>query len=251
LLVGAAVGGYLWYRSTRGRPTTTGSRPSDVVSDLRSLPEAPPEKATTAQPPEKAQPAVRRPSEALARQTALGDKTNWKAKVVYNTPDWQRVKVYTGPANGEYTTSVVLQWDGKTNSYRVERTGPIPKPEPTGPKPSRAGAIAAAKSGYGNMVAKVVSNSRDWTRATVYLGEPYSEFIWAVTVQWTGSGYRVVDRSSIDQPGWSDEAPEEEYVPDEGMEPGEGDPSDPDATDWGDVDPDTDGEGNWNTEGEG
>jgi len=214
LVLAAAIGGYVYFRQgvvVRATPAPV-AQPAPPVKG-----EAPvPEQKTEPAPETKAAP-VRQPSETLAKQTALGQKPSWKAKVVFHTPDWQRVKVYIGPANSAYTTSVVLQWDGAANAYRVERTEAIPKPpppRPAGPRPSRAGASAAAKGGDGSMVAKVVSHTADWTRATVYIGPPASEFIYAVTVQWTGRGYQVIARDSIDQPGWSDEepAPPDDYT---------------------------------------
>ena len=212
--LGTVVGGYFHYRQRLIVPATPGTGPVPVPPVKG---EAPVPEQKTAPAPETKSAPVRRPSEALAKQTALGQKPSWKAKVVFHTPDWQRVKVYIGPPNSGYTTSVVLQWDGAANAYRVERTEAIPKPpppKPAGPRPSRAGAIAAAKGGDGSMVAKVVSHTADWTQATVYIGPPASEFIYAVTVQWTGRGYQIIARDSIDQPGWSDEepAPPDDYT---------------------------------------
>jgi hypothetical protein len=142
----------------------------------------------------------RSPSEAAAKATALGSKTGWKAKVVFHTADWQRVKVYIGPANGAYTTEVVVQWDGKTSAYRVERTGAIPKPEPTA-RPSQAGAIAAARSTGRYAWVKVQQRSSDWTWAILIASQDGDFEDTAIEVRWNGRGYTVVGTEWISGAG--------------------------------------------------
>jgi hypothetical protein len=190
-------------------------------------------------PIERPKKATPKPGESAAKAAALAKHPSWVAKIVYRSPDWQRVKAWIGPPQSEFVSELILQWNGSRNRYDIEKAYAIPQ-EPEGPRPSREGAIAAARSTAGPdgyAIAKVDAHNADWTWASILLGGQASEFDTYVTVQWTGSGYEVTDMGPLDT-GSGDAAAWEEQQGgwDEGGEPGEGDPSDPDATeppDWG------------------
>ena len=141
--------------------------------------------------------ATAKPGEAAAKAEALAKHPSWVAKIMYHSPDWQRVKVWIGPPSSEFVSELILQWNNTRNQYDVERAGSIPK-EPEGPRPSREGAIAAARQGVDYAIAKVESRNADWTRVTVLFGGEASEFDTTVTVQWTDRGYEVVDMGPLD-----------------------------------------------------
>lgn len=186
-----------------------------VVPELRELREeaqpqkAPAEtvsrpKAIVEQKPFDVQPAPAAPDPKQAMAAALADKPNWVGKIKYISPDQQRVKVWVGPPNSEFANSVVLRWDAATNKYVVERVdviapAPAAKPAPkpvarSGPRPSRSGAVRAALAlGERGWVSKVVRHSGDWTRATIAIGPPASEWAGEVDVRWTGKRYKVVE----------------------------------------------------------
>jgi len=189
----------------------------NVVPELRELrQEEQPQKAPaeTVSPPEaavqeqpaKVSPAAAAPDPNQAMAAALADKPKWVGKIKYISPDQQRVKVWVGPPNGEFANSVVLQWSSAKNKYVVERVDVVPsyqapaaKPAPkpaarSGPRPSQSGAVRAALAlGERGWVSKVVRHSGDWTRATIAIGPPASEWAGEVDVRWTGKRYKVVE----------------------------------------------------------
>ena len=176
-------------------------------------------------PIERPKKATPKPGEAAAKREALAKHPSWVAKIMYRSPDWTRVKVWIGPPASEFVSELVLQWNSSRGRYDVQRARAIPE-EPVGPRPSRDGAIAAARSSAGPdgyAIYRVESHNGDWTRATILFGGEASEFDTYVTVQWTGSGYEVVDMGPLDT-GSGDAAAWEE------QQRGEGDPSDPNAT---------------------
>lgn len=50
------------------------------------------------------------------------------AKVAYASADWQRVKVWVGPPQSEFTTAITLQWDAQANLYNVAKMEALPAP---------------------------------------------------------------------------------------------------------------------------
>ncbi|MEN6549514.1 MAG: hypothetical protein ABFE07_26010 [Armatimonadia bacterium] len=169
---------------------------------------APPKAVVQEKPaPQPAQPATTAapdPNKALA--VALADKPKWVGKLMYVSPDRQRVKVWVGPPNSEFTNSVVLQWDAGKNRYVVERMEVLSADEPAAAKPaskaaaqsvrrpSESGARRAALAGGDRgWVSKVVRHSGDWTRATIAIGPPASEWAGEVDVRWTGKRYKIVE----------------------------------------------------------
>lgn len=149
-------------------------------------------------------PAATLPDPKLAVKPALAPTPGWVGKTVYVSPDHQRVKVWVGPPNSEYTNALVMQWDGANGKYVVESTKGIepyeppaakpqakPKPKATA-KPSQSGVIKAALGQVEHgWVAKVTRHSADWTYATVAVGPPASEWVGEIDVKWTGRRYKI------------------------------------------------------------
>lgn len=124
---------------------------TEVTEEVASTGETPaPSASTTPSAVKTGTPApVAKPSREQAVRAALdarGEK-NWVAKVTYASPDLQRVKVWLGPPQSEYTTEMVLQWHSDQGAYAVESTEPLPAlEEPATPPPTAAPAKPAASA---------------------------------------------------------------------------------------------------------
>jgi hypothetical protein len=135
LLVVLGGGGYTGYRywQAKVRPRLVEEVNSLEKTAPTPLPEAdkPTEAASESPAPKSAKPAVtQRPSKEKAIRAALAEtkERNWVAKVAYAAADWQRVKVWVGPPNSEYTTAITLQWDTQQNLYNVVQMSALPSP---------------------------------------------------------------------------------------------------------------------------
>lgn len=68
-------------------------------------------------------------------------------------------------------------------------------PASSGPRPSKNAAIRAALSycekGW---VAKIIRHNVDWTKVTVAVGPPASEWVGEIDLQWRGKGYVAVKK---------------------------------------------------------
>jgi hypothetical protein len=101
-------------------------------------------------------------------------------------------------------TASQVQSTSSGNGSRVQPpTNQLPanKPLASGPKPSRARAMAkclaqAPESGW---VAKASNDSGDWTRCSVMIGPPSSEFVTQFTLEWIPDrhNYAIRARQSI------------------------------------------------------
>ena len=127
LLLLAAAGGYFAYKAYQ----------SKIAPELKKAMETPTtpstdtntEKTTTTTTP--SEPAVsEQPGKEAALKTALAGQSGWVGKINYASDDWQRVKVWIGPPESEFTTAIVLQWDTQSNAYQVESSEAIPEPAP-------------------------------------------------------------------------------------------------------------------------
>lgn len=151
------------------------------------------------------------PSKEAALKAALEGRPKWVGKVQYISDDLQRAKVWVGPAGKEYVDAVVLQWDSAANKYQVERVDVLPKvgespaakpaAKASTKKPTRSLAVARAlaEAPERGWVARVTRNSSDWTRVSVMIGPPASEFLGEFDLRWDAASgkYKIVARRSV------------------------------------------------------
>jgi hypothetical protein len=110
--------------------TVKESKPTPTSSKPTAKPAAKPAAKAPAKPvakPRKPQSGPQ-PTQAAAKRVALqaAGQSGWIAKVVYTSPDRQRMKVWIGPPASEFVAEVVLQWDSGKNRFEVEEKRGIP-----------------------------------------------------------------------------------------------------------------------------
>jgi hypothetical protein len=151
---------------------------------------------------------------ALARRW----QPTWAFEVDGHRRDWKEITLYAGPREGQWERMVHYEWrDGK-----FVRTGtePMPKGEakpPAGsdadgpltekdlagvPEEMRPGDNAvreAALMDNPDWVARIVEHSSDWSRATVWIGPPASEYVTSLKLKWDRAKqcYDVVSKEPL------------------------------------------------------
>ncbi len=137
----------------------------------------------------------------------------WDCALFSRTEDWRQVTVWCTPIDEEGATwvyEVGLQWADAGSAYRAAYQVTLIDPgqgpstvqvvQPWEGRPCQAGALVAARRGLGSdWIALVASRTRDWTRATVWVGPPAGEYAAKITVQWYGDRkiYGVVNKQQL------------------------------------------------------
>lgn len=111
-------------------------------------------------------------------------------------------KTDTKPAPSSQTSPHVETRPQVPASASPKTSAPAPKkttlPSSAGPRPSRNAALRAAlrfcEKGW---VAKIVRHNADWTKVTVAVGPPASEWVGEIDLQWRGNGYVAVKKRAI------------------------------------------------------
>jgi hypothetical protein len=209
VLVGVIWGGTYYYRTKvapqitkveqefkqpSGETTTSGNEGSATAGGESTGEGEQPEPTTGTPGPSSA--ATPQPSREAALKAALEGHSDWVGKIVYVSDDLQRVKVWIGPPQSEFTAEVVMEWNASLNRYLLKEAHPVPGSEApagsSGPQPGKDKAVAKALSKCdAGWVAKVMSHNADWTRATIAVGPPGSEWVGEVDVKWNGQEYVV------------------------------------------------------------
>ncbi|MGE5530843.1 MAG: hypothetical protein ACM3VW_01835 [Bacteroidota bacterium] len=98
------------------------------------------------------------------------------------------------------TSQTATSAGAQANEAPVNRQ-PVNPPATSGPKPSRARAMAKclAQAPGSGWVAKASNDSGDWTQCTVMIGPPASEFVTQFTLEWIPDkhNYAIRGRQSI------------------------------------------------------
>lgn len=147
-----------------------------------------------------------------AARQAVGEG-QWDCALCSRTDDWRQVTVWCTPIDEEGATwvyEVGLQWadasSAHRSAYQVTLIDPGRPPSavqvvsPWEGRPCLAGALIAARRGLeSDWIALLASRTRDWTRATVWVGPPASEYVAKITVQWYADRklYGVVNEQQL------------------------------------------------------
>lgn len=151
LLALATAGGFIGYRYWQQKVQPR------ILAEIKATEQSPPPATAPVKTPEAAPPATpatpavtEKPSEGKAIRVALAQtkEKNWVAKVVYASADWQRVKVWVGPPQSEFTTAITLQWDSQGNLYKVAKLEALPAPsvQKAAPPPKKTPVKSTVKS---------------------------------------------------------------------------------------------------------
>ncbi len=129
------------------------------------------------------------PGEEAAIAFASSLREGWVAEVTSHVDDWRTVHAAIGPSDGDWTTWLEVEWDDAAGDYALMDEGPIAQEEeeevPDIYQPGEEVAKEAALADTPDWVARVVKHSSDWKTATVWVGPPQSEFMWAIKLRWT------------------------------------------------------------------
>jgi hypothetical protein len=230
VLVGLGVVAFLMGRSTAAGPgapqVAERSAPAAPAGETRAEseePQPPQAPEEPEQPP--ARPAASIPNGAgsqaaleAARQ-AVGEG-KWDCALFSRTEDWRQVAVWCTPIDEEGSTwvyEVGLRWADGSSAYEPAYVvtlidhGRAPSTVQVVPpwegRPCQGGALMAARQGLAkDWLTIIASRARDWTRATVWVGPPASEYAAKITVQWYADRkkYGVVNKQ---EPAGDEEPP--------------------------------------------
>lgn len=150
------------------------------------------------------------PGSDAAMRWAHNRRSDWRATVDDASDDWTWVRLLMAPAGSDWTTWVELQWDRDQGGYALLAEGPIAQDyDEDVPEIFRPGEQVAREAALGyteqpDWVTRIDSHSADWTRVTVSVGPPASEWIWVVTLRWNSSiqAYDLVSVDEADHPGF-------------------------------------------------
>jgi len=142
----------------------------------------------------------------------------WAFQVDGHRRDWKQITLYAGPKEGQWERMVHYEWrDGKFVPTGIEpmpkeeakpaaggdADGPLTEKDLAGvPEEMRPGDNAvreAALMDTPDWVAKIVEHSSDWSRATVWIGPPASEYVTSLKLKWdrTKQCYDVVSKEPL------------------------------------------------------
>ena len=148
------------------------------------------------------------PGQEAALAFARSRKPGWSGVVTDHSDDWRSAYVVIGPSEGDWRTWLDLRWDDGQQDYLLSDEGPIAAEEgedeevPEIYQPGEEVAKEAALAESPDWVAKVVEHSEDWKSATVWIGPPESEFVWALKLKWRDDldCYEVVGSEDVPYP---------------------------------------------------
>ncbi len=155
---------------------------------------------------------LHRPGATEAMAWARNRRADWKAAVADHSSDWTSVKLIMAPADDPgWTTWVKIKWNEPAGRYGFVDEGPLAQPEPASeetPETYQPGEQVAKEAALGyaeqpDWVARVDSHNSDWTRATVSVGPPASEWVYVVSLQWNADieAYDLIAIDDVDYPG--------------------------------------------------
>ncbi len=147
------------------------------------------------------------PGAAAAMAWANNRRADWQATINDHSEDWTWVRLLMGPPNSEWTTWVDIQWNTPSGRYGLLDEGPIAQGDPApgdAPDIYQPGEEVAKEAALGyaeqpDWVTRVDKHSDDWRTATVSVGPPASEWVWAMDLRWNDSdlNYDLVETRDV------------------------------------------------------
>jgi hypothetical protein len=160
--------------------------------------------------------------EEAALAAAIDAKPEWSYRVDGHSKDWNQVQVFAGETEGKWTSVLKFRWNGQKYVYVGYQDYPGAKPAPAKKpaasdkplteddlkdvprefRPGESTALEAALKDHEDWIGKVQSHSNDWSKVTVWIGPPNSEFVAELQYKWNRKGqyYDLISSKDLPSP---------------------------------------------------